>query len=261
MRRRIVLLLVAFVLAGFSAVAVVAYGRNADERALQGGEGTWVLLATTAIPANTTGADIRSRKLVRQVLMPARSVPSGAITKLDTSYDKLTLNSELEPDQMLMGGHFQHPPPAAASPSPTFVLPSGKIAISAELTIARQVAGNVDSGSVVAVFLTEQTGLYKREQTTKLIVAKATVITVGERPEPTSASPTPTAGNGATVLPTVVAGTASPEPQSLERYVVTLAVNQADAEKIVNGYNSGELHLALISTPVPSVSPTPDAES
>ncbi|GIM95505.1 RcpC/CpaB family pilus assembly protein [Paractinoplanes toevensis] len=262
MRRRIVLLLIAFVLAGFSATAVVAYGHSADERALEGAEGTWVLLATAAIPADTTGADIRGRKLVRQVLMPARTVPSGAITKLDPSYDKLTLNAPLQPDQMLMSGHFQHPAPAGPSPSPTFVLPSGKIAVSVELTIARQVAGNVDNGAAVTIWLTEQTGLYRRDQKTTVVVAKATVISVGERPVPTSATPTPSpAKNGATVMPTVVSSAVTVAPQDLDRYVVTVAVTPSEGARLVNGYNSGELHLGLVSTPAPSTSATPDAES
>ncbi|GIF21846.1 pilus assembly protein CpaB [Actinoplanes tereljensis] len=267
MRRRIILLLAAFVLAGFSATAVVAYGHGADKRALDGAEGTWVLLATAAIPVDTTGADIRTKSLVRKVLMPARAVPSGAITSLDSSYDKLTLNAALQPDQMLLSGQFKHPAPATPSPSPTFVLPSGKIAVSVELTIARQVAGNVDKGAAVTIWLTEQTGLYRRNQKTTVIVAKATVISVGERPVPTSATPTPSTSAGGTVLPTVVAGTATVAPQDLDRYVVTVAVTPSEGSRLVNGYNSGELHLGLVSVPAPStsatpsVTPTPDAES
>ncbi|MEU4238612.1 RcpC/CpaB family pilus assembly protein [Actinoplanes sp. NPDC026619] len=255
MRRRIVLLLVAIVLAGFSATAVIAYGNGADERALNGAQGTWVLLATANIPADTTGADIRSRKLVRQVQMPARSVPSGAIGKLDAAFDQLTLNAELQPDQMLMQGQFEHPAPATASPSPTFVLPSGKIAISVDLTIARQVAGNVDTGSQVTIFLTQAVSADSRDQQTTVVVPKTTVIGVGERAQPTSPAPTPTGSASASASPT----TNTTADTGLDRWVVTVAVTQAEAEKLVNGYNVGELHLGLLATP--TTSPTPGDES
>jgi Flp pilus assembly protein CpaB len=258
MRRRIILMLVAAVMAGFSSLAVVAYGHSADQRALNGAQGTWVLLATANIPADTTGADIRSRKLVRQVLMPARSVPSGALSKLDATFDRLTLNAGLQPDQILMEGQFDHPAPATASPSPTFQLPAGKIAVAVDLTIARQVAGNVDTGAVVTIFLTKPNGTDTRDQTTTIVIPKTTVISVGERPKPTVAAPTPS-GTGATVIPTVVSSAPVDATAGLDRYVVTVAVTQSEAEKLINGYNTGELHLGLVATP--SVSPAPGAES
>ena len=60
MRRRILILLAAAVLAMVSVAAVVAYARGADRRALDGREGRYVLLATAAIPAGTTLGDIRT---------------------------------------------------------------------------------------------------------------------------------------------------------------------------------------------------------
>ncbi|GAA0558368.1 hypothetical protein GCM10010172_46770 [Paractinoplanes ferrugineus] len=255
MRRRIVLMLIAAVMAGLSALAVVAYGHSADQRALNGAQGTWVLLATANIPADTTGADIRSRKLVRQVLMPARAVPSGAMSKLDESFDKRTLNAALQPDQMLLEGQFSHPAPATASPAPTFALPAGKVAVAVDLTVARQVAGNVDTGAVVTIYLTKPNGNDTRDQTTTVVVPRTTVISVGERPRTTAAAPQPSA----TVVPTVVSSAPVDATAGLDRYVVTVAVTPAEAEQLINGYNTGELHLGLIATP--STAPAPGARS
>ncbi|GIE98422.1 RcpC/CpaB family pilus assembly protein [Paractinoplanes rishiriensis] len=256
MRRRILILMVALVLAGLSGVAVVAYGRGADRRALEGQQGTWVLLATARIPAGTTGAEIRSRKLVRQVLMPARTVPSGALVRMENGLDGLELNTELHPDQMLLRRQFEDAAPTAPSPAPTFSLPAGKIAVSVELSTGRQVAGNVDPGAVVKVFHTyprqETVG---RRQTTDVVIDRARVISVGERAP--VASPTPAVSvapsTGAEVAPTVLP--ADPAGgEILLRYVVTLAVTQSEATRLINGYNDGYLHLGLVSAPAPAPS-------
>jgi pilus assembly protein CpaB len=250
MRRRILMLLAAAVLAGFSAIAVVAYGHGADRRALDGAQGTWVLLATGTIPADTTGKEIRTRKLVRQVMMPARTVPEGALTKLDAAFDDQRLNEQLNPDQMLMNGQFAPAPPATPAPSPTFVLPKGQVAVAVQLNIARQVAGNVDIGSKVVVYQTYG-------GTTSVLLPTATVISVGERPKPLVIASVESASPGATVQPTVVASSSTGgEGEKLEYYVVTLGVNPSDAEKLVGAYNTAILHLGLLSTPTPTPSAT-----
>jgi pilus assembly protein CpaB len=245
-RRRVLILAAAAILAVFSGVAVFAYAGSADRRALGGRQGTWVLLATGTIPANTTIAQIRGKNLVRQVLMPAETVPSGAISKLEPAMNDLSLNAALQPDQILMRGQFETP--ATPSPTPTFAIPQGKIAVSVLLNIAPQVAGNVDPGDAVTVFcmVKKKDDNYpdNLHKFTVVLIPKATVITVGEAPEATATpAPTPSAsGTGGGLLPEATTSTGT----SLQRYVVTLAVDQRDAQALITGAADNALYLGRL---------------
>lgn len=259
MRRRILILLAAAVLALTSGVGVLGYARSADERALKGQEAVWVLLATETIPAGTSGADIRAGKLYRQVRMPAATVPSGALARLDQNLDGMRLTSALQPDQMLMSGHFANLS-ATPSPAPTFEIPRNRLAVSVALSIAPQVAGNVDPGDEVAVFATYPRAGSTEEtrRRTFALLPRVRVISVGERP----ATPSPT-----TVAPTPDPS-ASPSDdededddrtratERLERYVVTLSVTQQEAQMLITTQYTSNLQLALLG-PGASVSPEP----
>lgn len=257
MRRRLVIFLAAAILAVISATAVMAYVRGADRRALEGRRGTWVLLATDTIAARTTGAEIRARRLVRQVMMPAETVPDGALSRLEPDLDALGLTAALFPDQMLMRRQFEPVAPASPGPSPTLPLPADRIAVSVELGTAPQVAGNVGPGDLVTVFCTsprETTGT--QPQRTVVILPRVTVLSVGESPVadvPAPATSGPAAGG---TEPSVMPATPAVSVESLERYVVTVAVTQREAERLILGSHSGLLHLGLLGARA-SVSATP----
>jgi pilus assembly protein CpaB len=132
------------------------------------------------------------------------------------------------------------------SATPTFVVPKGKIAVSVLLNIAPQVAGNVQPGDKVAVF-----AMVKQKDThypdnlhkfTVLLIPKATVITVGEAPA-TTATPIPTASPSPSPSPNP-SDTAT--ETTLQRYVVTLAVDQADAELLITGAGDNSLYLGKL---------------
>jgi pilus assembly protein CpaB len=252
------MLLAAAVLACLSVVAVVAYAAGADRRAVEGKKGTWVLLATGTIPSGTTGAQIRSRRLVRQVLMPAETVPSGALPKLDASLDARKLNADLQPDQMLLSRQFTSGSgKTAARPTPTFAVPRSRLAVSVELGIAPQVAGNVKRGDRVTVFVTvPKNETEENPQKTRVLLPTVSVISVGESLPPNvrlHLAPSGGASDAPSVSPSP---TASDETVTTERYVVTLAVTPSQAEELVNGYNRGRLHLGLLG-PGTKVTATP----
>jgi pilus assembly protein CpaB len=248
-RRRILILATATMLAILSGLAVLAYAGSADRRALNGREGKWVLLATGTIPANTTAAQIRNRQLVRQVLMPAETVPSGALSKIDPALDNLSLNAPLQPDQMLMRRQFETP--ATPSPSPTFRVPNGKVAVSVMLSVAPQVAGNVRPGDDVTVFcmVKSKDKRYPDDlrKYTIVLIPKALVITVGEAPVAT-ATPTavPSASATAALSSGLIPDATTDTGSTLQRYVVTLAVDQNDAQNLITGAGQNSLYLGKL---------------
>ncbi|BCY06956.1 RcpC/CpaB family pilus assembly protein [Actinoplanes sp. L3-i22] len=267
MRRRILILLAALVLAGISGVAVLSYARTADRRALSGKEGTWILVAKQHIPTGTSGAEIRSRGLTERLLVPTVTVPSGALSTWDGALDRLRLGADLQPKQLIMKTLF-----VLVEPSPSHTeripVPRKSLAVSVALNVAPQVAGNITAGDQVAVYYTFQVKVLisKDKETipmTELLLPKARVITIGEAQqlplettEPTSApagvSPTPgpsgsaTGGAVAGNVNKALSSNGTNVGEAVQRYVVTLAVDDTDALRLVHAVQSGQLYLALL---------------
>ncbi|MFI1987740.1 RcpC/CpaB family pilus assembly protein [Actinoplanes sp. NPDC020271] len=250
MRRRVLILLAALVLAGISGLAVLSYARSADRRALSGKEGTWVLVAKRHIPAGTSGAEIHRQDLTERMLVPTRTVPTGALTGWDTALDRLRLGGELQPRQLVMRTLFVPAPP---SPSHTgrIPVPARSLAVSVALNVAPQVAGNITPGDEVAVYYTYQTKILAGQDTetvpmTELLLPKAQVITIGEAEPPPAGTAASPSSAPAGVSPTPAPSASAEMPKTIQRYVVTLAVGDTDALRLVHAAQSGSLYLALL---------------
>jgi pilus assembly protein CpaB len=258
MRRRVLILLAALLLAGVSGVAILAYAHSADRRALNGIRGVWVLVAKQRIPAGTKGAEIRAKGLTERILVPAETVPQGTLTSWTDDLDRLTLAATAERKQLLMRPLFQAPGPTASAPARNFKVPEGQLAVTVQLSVPQQVAGNVIAGDKVAVFGTFPATAQKAEdQTTRLLLPRAVVISIGEALAPATITPAPTPSPSPSV-----SESASPAPTMTQgtyiRYVVTLAVDAEDAQRLVHAARTGLLYLAMLgpdatATPGPGV--------
>jgi pilus assembly protein CpaB len=252
MKRRILAVLVALALALIGCVGVVAYVRAADERALAGREAVWVLVASKRIPAGTTAATIRSGEYVERVAMPAATVPAGAIGELATELDALALTADVQVSQLLLRGMFGQ----STRLSGGLALPEGKLAVSVAMTAAGRVAGFVRPGSKVAVFdtFTMQEGKgripagdglssnHEYNHATRVLLPRVDVIAVGERGTAGAATSEPTAGASANTAAKGDSGAAKAGTVVL----VTVAVTQAEAERLVHAAQTGTLYLALL---------------
>ncbi|MEV6347419.1 RcpC/CpaB family pilus assembly protein [Actinoplanes sp. NPDC051851] len=273
MRRRILILLAALLLAGISGVAVHAYASSADRRALESKSGVWVLVAKQRIPANTSGAEIKREGLTERLLVPAETVPEGTMTTWDDDLNKLRLVTTLQPKQLMMRTLFQ-PAPAAPKHTERIPVPKKSLAVSVLLSVAPQVAGNITAGDEVAVYYTYKVKLANADKDeipmTRLILPRAKVITIGEAerllteaPEPT-ALPSVTATPGSTPMvgaaaEQALASASAVETQETERYLVTLAVDDTDSLRLIHAVQSGDLYLALLGpNATPSTGPAVD---
>jgi pilus assembly protein CpaB len=236
MRRRVLIVLAALVLAGLSAMAVVVYARGADRRAVAEREGVYVLLATERIPAGTTGAQIRQRGLADRVLMPASTVPRGTLGDFDSSLDRLRVDSDLAPQQLLMRGLFS----AGGNTSDQVGVPKDKIGVSVEVAMAPGVAEKVAAGDRVTVFVTYPRNLPPSEQSTRILLPEALVVSITAGP-PSDVAPTPTPTGRSTAY---------------RGHPVTLAVDQRDAVRLVHATQTGSIWLGLVGTDT-SVTPAP----
>ena len=247
MKRTIIAAVVALALALVGVWAVVLYAGTADARALEGQQAVRILVAARTIPAGTTGAEIRDR-YVAEVVMPASSVPEDAMSDIDASLDELVLTSEAQPRQVLLHGAFG--PPAA--PSGGLEIPDGKIAVTVEMTAPARVAGFVRTGSKIAIFDTftmadpdsrdrEPSGFLEPESkhplnhATRLLLSDIEVLALGSH----------RAADQAGTEDDAAADASAPVDESAS-VLVTVAVTQEQAEKLVHGVQTGTLYLALL---------------
>jgi len=248
MKRRLLAALVALALALVGCLAVVAYVRAADERAIAGREAVWVLLATTRIPAGTSAAQLREGGHVERVAMPAETVPADALGELDPGLDELVVTADVQARQLLLRGMFGE----STRLSGGLALPEGRLAVSVEMSAAARVAGFVRPGSKVAVFDTftmqegkgripSGDGLSLRPEAnhaTRVLLPRVDVIAVGERGAAGAATSAPASG-----------GTADADAAASKAGVtmlVTVAVTQPEAERLVHAAQTGMLYLALL---------------
>jgi pilus assembly protein CpaB len=237
MNRRIVLIAVAVVLALFGTFAVYSYAHNADERAVAGGRAVKVLIATKRVTAGTSWSDaVKSGNLSVQNV-PASSAPQSALSGLDEGIAQTAVaQSDIAPGQVVLREAFG----AAASQTGVLGIPAGEIAITVSLGSDTDVAGFVGPHSEVIVFVTGQLSKSNTKKNqmigsqptlTRAVVPRATVIA-------TSAAP-----------PTNLVGKASTDgAASVGTVLVTLALSQTDAERVVLAQKVGQLTLGLLSS-------------
>lgn len=246
MRRRLLAVLVAVVLAAAGCLAVVAYVRGADRRALAGREAVWALIAAKRIPAGTTGAQIRDGGYAKRVAMPAATVPPEAVEEIDDQLSALAVTADLQPSQLLLRGMFGE----STRVSGGLALPDGKVAVSVGLTAAARVAGFVRPGSKVAVFDTftvrdgkgrvpsgtRLTDNYQYNHATRILLPRIEVLAVGELGTAQVATSADAPG----------AAAAKDTAKTGQTMIVTLAAGQDEAEKLIHASLTGTLSLALL---------------
>jgi pilus assembly protein CpaB len=243
MKRTIVATIVAVVLALIGGVAVLLYAAGADARATANREPVQVLVAAKRIPAGTTGKEIVDGGFVERVVMPAASVPADAVGSIDAGLEGLVVTSDLQKRQLVLRGSFGE----AAVRTGGLVVPDGKVAVTVEIGDAERVAGHVEAGAEVAVFDTftvadgpgrtpSGDGLstdHKYTQATRLLLPRVEVLAIGERVETDDAK--------------AKDDSSSEQKTKSQKVLVTVAVSQTEAEKLVLAATTGSLYFALLS--------------
>ena len=242
MTRRLLAIAVAIVLAAAGTAGVLWYAFSADSRAqARISNPVTVAIATQAIPAGTTGAAIKARKLVRLEKMPRDAVPSDVLGDIGADQTELVLTSNIAAGQLLTAANFGN----RTQVSSGLALPAGKMAVTVQTGAPEQVAGYVQQGSRVAMFLTYKvtngSGEETRIRRTRVLLPDVEVLAVGAY--------TRNGGNAA-----------DGGGGSNGSLLVTVAVNQAEAERLIQGLNVGSLYLGLL-TDSTTVKPGPGVDN
>ena len=251
MKRRVLTVALAVLLAILGTAGVLAYIKQADARAVAGMKAVTVLVAQQRIPSGTSaGQALSSGELASQTL-PAASVPADAVRSL-AGLDGLVTSSEIQPGQLLLRPLLVTPAQVAGG----LAVPPGMVAVTVQLCLPEAVAGNLHAGSVVAIYdtqapgsgsssaLTAQpncTGPHQQQSAatarTKVVLPRVQILSVGEA----GANSQPgTAG-------TLTSGAASTAASASQGTVlVTVALSQADAPKLIQLTETGLPYLALL---------------
>ncbi len=246
MSRRIGLLAFALVVALLGTAAVFSYVSRVESRALAGAKPVDVLVAKERITAGTSAADALKRELVELTTLPRRAVPEGALSTVEDSGSG-TLVSDMFAGEVLLKSKFAE----QAARTGELLIPKEKIALSMEFDDPERVAGFVVPGSEVAVFATlpqmsgsatataTQDGNGQRvdvkasvdNDITRLLLPRVSVIAVGP----------------ATLRPKAKSKDEG-DDESVATTILTVAVSQDEAERLVHAKRTGELYLGLLNT-------------
>jgi pilus assembly protein CpaB len=236
----------AVALAILGVVAVLAYVSNADQRAVTGLHPISVLVAKTTIPAGTNPlVALRAHELGYEPL-PAKTLPTGFLRSIPNSDTKLVTSGAIGTGQLLLQSMLVPKSEGAT----TLGIPTGKMAVSIQVCLSADVAGYVQPGAKVAIFNTIGKKAPLQYSCTSHEPPAGGVDTTLELPnvQVLSVQPAPSQTGGSTSsTPLGTAGVASTSVQSQGLVLVTLAVDQSEATKLINFGNSGELSLALLT--------------
>lgn len=229
MNRRRILLVAAAVVAALGAALVFLYVRSAETRAEEKFDTVEVLRATQQIESGETAeAALASGKIALEAV--ARDQIIGGATDDGTQFQGKVALTTVYPGEQLLPIKFGGATDVESASSLT--IPEGQLAITVNLTDTARVAGFVNPGSEVAIFLSGTALAPTNEDFTRLLLPKVTVLGVGSTTQVTT---TTTDETGAQTV------------EALPRTLFTLALNQQQVEKVLFAQGHGELAFGLLN--------------
>lgn len=227
MDRRKVLLLVAALVAALGTLLVFLYVSGADSRANEKYSAVQVLRATKPIAVGETIASAQAAGKIATGEVSSQDLLPGALTTLESVQD-MAATVEILPGEQIVETKFGA---VEAGTATTLPIPEGKIAISVNLDDPSRVAGFLQPGNKVAVFMA---GTDDKGPFTRLLLPNVQVLALGA----TSTQPAPAPAEGEEAA----AAAAPVLPQTL----LTLAVSQREAERVMFATQNGSLALGLL---------------
>ncbi|WP_106399191.1 Flp pilus assembly protein CpaB [Actinocorallia populi] len=216
MNRRLLSIIAALVLAGAGTLAVLAYARAADDRAAERSRPVSVLVAARAIPAGTAVSGLQNGGYLRLRNYPAGAVPDDALSRLTEEHRGLVVNTAVGEGALITRSLMEE-----KEASQAFAVPEGRIALTVEMGEPQRVAGYAKAGSRVVIFISlrqvkARGGAESAEQRVRILMSDVPVLAVG----PASTDGTEQNPKG-------------------DRSLVTLAVTQEQAERLILGATQG----------------------
>jgi len=253
-KRRTLTIVLAVVLAVAGTVAILAYVHQANNRAVAGLKAERVLAAKAYIASGTSLRDAQTEGLLKTERLPIASVPANAVVAITASNERRVVDSAVQPGQLLLEPMLE----TAAQVTGGIAIPPGMLAVTVQVCLPGAVAGYISAGSDVAVFDTYPVGgakassldvqetcnLSHQAQTagavaTRIVLPRVQVLSMSEGNGAGSTSGSSTFAAGST--------SSADSDGSAAAVMVTFAVSQADAERLISLDQVGLPYLALLT--------------
>jgi pilus assembly protein CpaB len=237
MDRRRILLIIAAVVAALGTLLVFLYVRNADARAQESVDAVQVLTVSQPISAGESYDDALAAGKISASAVARSQLLDNVQTSPDALKGTVALQNLFVGEQVV-ADKFGNNVAEAISP---LGIPEGKMAISVNLTDPDRVAGFVNPGSEVAIFVTTTAGgdaaatpgaPAAAGPATNVLLDRVTVLGVG--------STTP-------VTTTTTAEDGTQQTEQLPRTLLTLALSQEDAQKVILASKTLDVTFALLT--------------
>jgi pilus assembly protein CpaB len=228
MQSRVLAILIAVVLALVATAALVVYVNGADRRAISGQQPRRVWVATEAIAAGTSGQTAYNTERIKQVEVPSRSVVDGGVVALSQIQNKKAAVDIVAGEQLLLKRWVGAEEVTGKRLLP---IPDNFQALSIGVDLTRQVAGFVTPGDNVSLVLSISTGGENVEKS-QFLLQNIQVLAVGT----TALANTSTQGGGGRVN----------QKGSANVTAVTLAIPEAEVERVVFAAEHGSIYLTLM---------------
>ena len=223
MGRRTILLVVAAMVAVLGSGLVFVYVKGADARAMQGQAPVEVLKAVAQIEPGETLEQAQAAGKLELQPVPSEQVLDGALSTVGELGGEVAL-ARLYPNEQITGAKF-----GSSGDADVLTMPDGMIAISVTLSDTGRVAGFVTPGTEVALFVNGSVGR-DGEEVARLLLPSVQVVAVAQT---TVTTATTTTGEGTQTT------------EELPKTLFTLAVSQADAERVLFASTHGDLSFGL----------------
>ncbi|HSK47688.1 MAG TPA: Flp pilus assembly protein CpaB [Coriobacteriia bacterium] len=236
MRSKLIIIVLALVLAGIAAVLAMRYVSSARTEVASGSQPVEILVAQEDIPRGLSAEELIAKKMVVLEKVPQRFVAAGAISS-DRVIEGQVLSTPLSKGEQLTSARFAVPSAAGLA----YSIPKEYVAIAIPVDDVKGIAGLVRPGDHVVVFATFAPGPNGEENVTKMLLPDAKVLAMGGALSAEAASAQPTEEKSAGI------GAATTRQDEGEvPHTMTLSVSPSDAEKLVFAEETGKVWVTLL---------------
>ncbi len=240
MKTRLLGGIAALLVAIVGTVLLITYVQSADQRAMAGTETSEVLVVQKAIPAGTPTSEIGGSVALKPI--QKSTLTEGTVTDLADLGSKVTAVSLVPGEQLLTSRMVD--PDSFLGPSRVAV-PDGMQEVTLKLPIERVVGGKVTAGDTVGIFISLQQSSTNGagETTTQSSGTQLTfhkvLVTAAQFSNGSAAQPDAAQEGGSD-------GALSSENsnQSDGTYLITVARNSVEAERLVYAVEFGKIYLS-----------------
>jgi pilus assembly protein CpaB len=224
MKKRLLGVLAAVVLAALGTLVLVAYVQGAENRALAGEQTVDVLVVAQAIERSTKAEEIGPFVTTERVPLKVRA--EGSVESLDELSGQVAA-VDLLPGEQIVAARFQSP--AKLAEESQVEVPDGLQEITIALEPQRAVGGQIAPGDTVGIFASFSPDVLPYN--TKLILHKLLLTNIQMEQLPPSPSEEDAASSAPELAPT-------------GNLLMTLAVDVTQAERIVFAAEHGTIWLS-----------------